>query len=156
ARAVDEGVAVKPAKARELRVLQARYGAEDARLLAVAELGLKADHVVERAERVVLAQLYDGIGFLVRRVRIGEADRLHRSKAQGFGSALRHHLDRQTAFEIGRLLELLELGFLACKQRCYEGVILRLIERAIDVIGAVTARARFVVARLKPRAAHVD
>ena len=31
-------------------------------LLAVLQLGLEADHVVERAELVVLAQLHDGVG----------------------------------------------------------------------------------------------
>jgi hypothetical protein len=46
----------------ELGVLQPGNGAEHAHLLAVLQLGLEADHVVERAELVVLAQLHDGIG----------------------------------------------------------------------------------------------
>ena len=50
------------AEPRELGLLQAGDGAEDARLLAVLELGLEADHVEQRAELVVLAQLHDRVG----------------------------------------------------------------------------------------------
>ena len=53
---------MKPAEARELGLLQARNGAEDAHLLAVLELGLEAHHVEQGAELVVLAQLHDGVG----------------------------------------------------------------------------------------------
>src|SRR5262249_42138119 len=129
-RAVDESVAVKPAEARELRVLQSRDCTQDACLLAMTQLGLKADHVVERAERIILAQLYDSVRLYVRRVRIGEPDRLHRSEAQGFGAALGHHLDRQAAFEIRRLLELLEFRFLAGKKRRDKRLVPCLIEWA--------------------------
>ena len=66
----------------EFGVLQARDGAEDAHLLGMLQLGLEADHVVERAQRIVLAQLDDGIGLHRRVVGIGEADRLHRPVAQ--------------------------------------------------------------------------
>ena len=70
-------------------------------LLAMLQLGLEADHVVERTQRVVLAKLHHGIG-PPSGARIGKADRLHRPEAQGFAAALRHHFDRQAAFEIGR------------------------------------------------------
>jgi hypothetical protein len=53
---------VQAAQPGELGVLQARDHAEDPHLLAMLQLGLEADHVVERAERVVLAQLDDGVG----------------------------------------------------------------------------------------------
>src|SRR5208282_1304487 len=56
-RAVEEGIAVESAEPRELGAGQSRDPAEDAQLLAVLELGLEADDVVEAAERVVLAQL---------------------------------------------------------------------------------------------------
>src|ERR1043166_4827670 len=49
---VEEGVAVEPAEAGKLGLLQARNGPEDAHLLAVLQLGLESDHVVERAEPV--------------------------------------------------------------------------------------------------------
>src|SRR5215469_14764826 len=58
--AVEEGVAVQPTEAGELRVLEAWDQAQDAHLLTVFELGLEADHVPQRAEHVVLAQLNHG------------------------------------------------------------------------------------------------
>ena len=66
------------------------------------QLGLEADHVEQRAERIVLPQLHDRMGFHQRIVRVGQADRLHRPVAQGLAAALGHHLDRQAAVEIGR------------------------------------------------------
>ena len=56
---------MQAAEPRELGVLQAGDGAEQPHLLAVLHLGLEADHVEERAERVVLPELHDGIGFYV-------------------------------------------------------------------------------------------
>ena len=53
----------------EFGVLQAGNGAEDAHLLAVLQLGLEADHVEQRAELVVLAQLHDGVGLARRAAR---------------------------------------------------------------------------------------
>ena len=53
---------MKPAEPRELGVLEAGDGAEDAHLLGMPQLRLKADDVVERAERIVLAQLHHGVG----------------------------------------------------------------------------------------------
>src|SRR5262245_23470380 len=41
-RRIEEGVATQPAEPGELRLLQAGDGAEDARLVAVLELGLEA------------------------------------------------------------------------------------------------------------------
>src|SRR6185312_9765156 len=59
---VQEGVAMQAAEPGEFGVLEARNGTEYALLRAVVQLGLKTDHVVERAELVVLAQLHDGVG----------------------------------------------------------------------------------------------
>ena len=117
---------MQAAEARELGVLQARDHAEDARLLAVLQLGLEADHVPQRAERVVLAQLHHGVGPPAAVVRIGEADRLHRAEAQRLAAALGHHLDRQAAVEVGRVrFPLLERGLVAGEQRVDEGLVLR-------------------------------
>src|SRR5947207_2025722 len=55
-RRIEKRVAVQAAEPRELGAIEARDGAEDPGLLAVLELGLEADHVVERAELVVLAK----------------------------------------------------------------------------------------------------
>ena len=145
------------AEPRELGVLQPRNGAEDAHLLGVLQLGLEAHHVEQRAELVVLAKLHDRVGLHRRIVRIGEAERLHRPVAQRFRPALRHHLDRQAAVEIGRDgFPLVERGLVAGDQRVDEALILLARHRAIDVVGARAAGAGLVVARLEPGDRHVD
>ena len=70
---IDEAVAVDAAEPRELGIFEAGDGAEDADLLAMLQLGLEADHVPQGAERIVLAQLDDGIGPAAG-ARIVEAD----------------------------------------------------------------------------------
>ena len=90
---MHEGVAVKAAQPRELRLRKRGNGAEDAHLLGVLQLGLEADHVEQGAQPVVLAQLHDGIGFYVWLMWIGQAERFHRAVAQGLAPALGHHLD---------------------------------------------------------------
>jgi len=120
-------------------------------LLAVLELGLEADHVPQGSERIVLAQLDHRIGPAAS-ARIVEPDRFHRPVAQGFAAALRHHLDRHAAFEIGRVLfPLVERHFLALDQRGDEIVILRLVERAVDVVLPA-----LIPARGHPGDIHVD
>lgn len=42
---IEEGVAMDASQTRELGVFQSGYGAEDARLLSVFKLGLKANNV---------------------------------------------------------------------------------------------------------------
>ena len=116
---------MQAAEAGEFGILQAGNGAEDAHLLGVFELGLEADHVEQRAELVVLAQLHHRIGLDVGLARIGQAERLHRPVAQRFAAALGHHLDRQAAVEIGRCgFPFVEDGLVAGQQRVDEGVIL--------------------------------
>src|SRR4051794_23031956 len=104
---------MQPAEPGEFRAMKARDDAKDAQLLAVLELGLEADHVVERAEAVILAQLDHRIGLVLRSVRIGQAERLHRSVPQRLASALGHYLDRQAAVEIGRRLPLVKADLVA-------------------------------------------
>ena len=156
ARRIEEGVAVQAAEPRELGPLQPRNEPEHMRLLAVFQLGLEPHHVEQRAERVVLAQLHDGVGFDVWIVRVGEADGLHRPVAQGLAAAYRHHLDRQAAVEIGRALEFAKLGLFGGEQRVDEGFVAIAAQRAIDVVGARAAGAGLVVARLRPGDRHVD
>src|SRR3984957_18517911 len=105
ARRIEIGVPVHAAEAGELRPFEPRNHAEDAALLAVFELGLEADNVEQRAERIVLPELDHGIGFDLWVIRVGQPDRLHRSIAQGLAPAFGHDFDRQAAVEIGRALE---------------------------------------------------
>jgi hypothetical protein len=139
-------------KPRELRVLQSRDRAEDARLLAMLQLGLEADHVPKRAERVVLAQLHHRVR-ATPRARVTKTHGLHRSEAQCFRAAFRHHFDGQATLEIGcGFFPFLKFGLLARDQRRDERFVLFLVHRAVDVIGTVT----LVVTRLHPRHVHVD
>ena len=109
-------------------------------LLAVFELGLEADHVEQRAEPIVLPQLHDRVRLLRRLVRIGQPDRLHRPVAQRLATALRHHLDRQAAVEIGgRGLPFVECDLVGRAQRIDERLVAGAVERAVDVIGARAA-----------------
>ncbi len=95
---------MQPAEPRELGLLEPGNGAEHARLLAMLQLGLEADHVPQRAERIVLTQLHHGVRLHARPMRVGETDRLHRPVAQRLGPSLGHHLDGKAALEIGRRL----------------------------------------------------
>ena len=148
---------MQPAEPGELRILQPGNHPQHPRLVAVFQLGLEAHHVEERAERIVLPELHDGMGFHQRIVGVGQADRLHRAVAQRLAAALRHHLDGQAAVEIGRRgFPFLEVGLVAGNQRIDEGFVLRLVHRAVDVILAVAARPDLVVARLEPGHVHVD
>src|SRR5258705_7496827 len=84
--------------------------------------------------------------------RIVESDRLHWTVAQSFGTAFGHDFDRHAAFKVGRvLLPILELGLFAGVQRRDEILILRLVERAVDVILAA-----FVPTGGHPGDVHVD
>jgi hypothetical protein len=71
-------------------------------------------------------------------------------------AALRHHLDREAALEIGRRFELLEGRLLRGEKRGDKRLVLGFVERAVDVVRAAPARPCFVIARLAPAHAHVD
>ena len=92
---------MQAAKPRERSAFKAGDHAEDARLLAMLELGLKADHVPERFECIVLPELDHGM----RRAagsRVGQSDRLHRAEPQGFTAPFGHDFDGQASLEVRR------------------------------------------------------
>src|SRR5262245_167185 len=154
---IQEGVAVQSAEAGKLRLLEARNGAQDAHLFTVLELGLEANHVPQRAKTIVLAQLHDGVGTFAAAMGVGEADGFHGAKTQGVAAALGHHLDRQAALKVGRGgLPGLEARFFGGEERGDEGVVLALSHGAINVIGARTAGAGLVIARLTPGDLGID
>src|SRR5436853_3200998 len=114
---IQESIAVQSAEADEFGMREPRNGAENALLWTVFQFGLETDHIVERAELVVLAKLYDGVGFCQRIMRVGEPYRLHWPVTQRLAAALGHDLDRQAAVEIGRVgFPLLEVGLLTRDQ----------------------------------------
>ena len=159
---------MQPAEPGEFGLLQARDGAKNALLFTVLQLGLEADHVPQRAERVVLTQLDHGIRPAALRmfgrgpVRIVQPDRLHRPEPQRFHAAFRHDLDRHAAVEIGGVrLPFLELALFARQDFLAEGQILVLGHRAVDVVAPVTAQRQrglgpLVPARGHPGHVHVD
>ena len=148
---------MQSAEADEFGMREPRNGAENALLWTVFQFGLETDHIVERAELVVLAKLHDGVGFCQRIMRVGEPYRLHWPVTQRLAAALGHDLDRQAAVEIGGVgFPFLEVGLLTRDQGVHESIVLLLGQRTIDVVGARATRAKLVVARLKPRHRHVD
>src|SRR3546814_14273119 len=94
---------MEAAEAGELGILEARNGPEQADLLGIFQFGLEADHVPERAERIVLAKLDHGIRPAAGH-RIVEADRFHRAVEERGDPSLRHHPHRHTAPAQGRVL----------------------------------------------------
>ncbi len=147
---------MKAAEAGEFRIFETRNHLEDAGLRAVFQLRLETDHVVERAERIVLTELHDGISLHSRIMGVGKAHRLHRPMTQGFRPAFSHHLDRQAAVEIGCSFPFLEVGLVAFDQCGHERLILLLVHGAVDVVFSGAAGANLVIARLEPADIHID
>ena len=77
---------MQAAHARELRLFQTGYGAQQFRLRAIFQLGLETDHVPKGSECIVLTQLDHGIGAFAG-MGIGQPNRFHWSKAQCFRAA---------------------------------------------------------------------
>src|SRR4029453_13206264 len=103
-RTVDIGVAVNHAETYEVGILQAGDQAQHAGLISPFDLRLEADEAPVIAGEVVLPQLYHGVG-AASRAWIHQSDRLHRPQPQRVAPAVRHHLNRQTALEKRRAIE---------------------------------------------------
>ena len=126
-------------------------------MLGIFQLRLETDHVVERAELIILAQLHHGIGFHRGVMGIGKPARFHGAVAQGFRTAFGHHLNWQATIEIGGVgFPLFEIAFFAGNQLADKGVILRLVHRQVDVILTISARTHLVVTRLEPGDVHIN
>ena len=72
-----------------------------------------------------------------------KAHRLQRTELHGLAAPFGHHLDGNTAFEIGGLFELFRLDFLRRKQRVIEGIVGRLVHGTVEIVVpalAVTGR----------------
>ena len=147
---------MQPAEPREFGVLQPRNGAEHRHLLGMLQLRLEAHHVVERAQRIILAQLDDGAGLDHGIARVRQPDGFHRTVPQSFPTTFRHHLDRQAAVEIGRALPFVEGGLLAGQQCIDERLVLDAVERAVDVVAAIPSGPDLVVAGLEPGLLEID
>ena len=87
------------------------------------------------------------MGFDIWCMGIGEANGLHRPPAQGFAATFGHHLNREAAVKVGRvLLPVLEFGLFCRNQRVDKAVILRLVHWAIQVGRAVFLSFALVIA----------
>ena len=107
---------------------------EDPLLLGVREPRLEADQVVRGAVAVLGPQLHDRVRALPG-ARIAQADRPHRpERAASSGAALGHHLDRQAALEVARLLEVVRRDLAARATAATNASYSRLVERAVDVV----------------------
>src|SRR5664279_3248859 len=118
-----------PAEARETGVFKSWNGAANFDLRWMFQLGLESDDVIERAERIILAKLHDGIGFCgAVRMRIGQTEWFHGSVPQSLAAPLRHHFDRQAAIKIRCVLkfrrERVGLGFVSLDESFHKGRIL--------------------------------
>ena len=140
----------------ETGVFQAGDAFEHLGLGAILHLGLEPDDVVERAERIVAAQLDDRVGLVLGAVCVGEADRLHRAVAQGLATPFGHHLDRQAAIEIAGRLALVKLGLFGGHERVDKGLVVGLGHRTVEVGLLLLFGFALVIARLRPDRVHVD
>ena len=75
---------------------------------------------------------------------------------QRFAAALGHDFDGQATVEVGCALPFLEGRRLARQQSIHEGIVPRLVERAVDVVEPVAAGSDLVVARLEPGLVEID
>ena len=87
-------------------MLQAGESAEGFALRRPGEPRLKADQIERGPLAILFAKLHDGIRSLPGS-RIAQPDGLERTEPQYLISAVGHLFNRQTPFEIGRLLEVL-------------------------------------------------
>ena len=145
--------AAKPGKG---RVFKPRNHAEYPCLLAVLELRLEADEIIERPQAVILPKLNNGIG-LAAGMPVGQSDGLHRPVAQRIFAAGCHDLNRQASLEIGRaFFPFLEFGLFRGLEGGEKRQVLHFVHRAVDVILAGSTGARLVVARLEPGDIQID
>src|SRR5690242_6439671 len=95
---------------------------------------LKTNQVVAIGSLIFLPELHNGIG-PASRARVVKPHRLHRSKTQSIAATPGNLLNWQAPFKIRRLvfgnMRLVMLGF---QQSIKKGIILLLVEGAIDVI----------------------
>src|SRR5712692_4212920 len=101
---IEITVAMDAAEAEKLRLREPGNRAKDSLLRAGLQSGLEAHEIPHLRRAVFLTQLHHRI-WLASGLRIDEADRLHRPKAQRLDPALRHLLDGQAAFEVRDLVE---------------------------------------------------
>ena len=135
-RTVDVGVPVDAAVAEKLRSRQAGYRPEHPLLFGNPEPGLEAHQVPHLAGLVLSPQLHHCPRFLPG-AWIGQAHRLHRAEAQRLGAAAGHFLDRQTALEVGHLVELVAVKLVGGRECGNERGVVLPGHRGVQIVVAV-------------------
>src|SRR5882672_191326 len=138
ARRIDVGVAMNLAELKKLCAFKSRNQTQHARLFAITQMILKADHAVRVSHQVLLTQLYRRVR-LATVARIDQTDRLHGSVAQSVNTAAREFFDRQTRFEPARLFEALEWDAVRFNQSFVETRVLFFVKRTVEIIVAAFA-----------------
>ena len=131
----DKRIAVHDAIAQKFRLFKARNHGKHPFLLAVAQMRLKADEVIRRPLRVVAPELDAGVR-LAACPRVRQPDGLERPVRDRLMAAPGHNLDRHTALEHLRILKSMHFGALRRNKRVHKAVVLVLLHRAVDVVGA--------------------
>src|SRR5437879_510602 len=132
-RRADERVSMYLPVANNFSLLESRYQAKHALLLAELQMVLKADEVVTIGHQILLPELHDRPGLPVS-ARIAQANRFHRTISQGVTAAPRDLFDRQTTFEVHGLLEFMQRHRLRREQRVIEAIVFLFVERAVQVV----------------------
>ena len=150
---VEEGVAVHDAVPDELGVLEAGDHAEHPLLLPPFQVGLEAHDIIQRPLLIFSPELDVGPR-AVARAGVDEAHRAQRAEPHGVRAPRRHDLDGHTALidrdGVGLLavgvgvglcallcpcIKIVEGSALGRGQRSVEGLVLGLIEGAVEVVG---------------------
>src|SRR2546427_6875547 len=143
-RRADKRVAMNLPVANEFRLFESRNQTKHALLLAEFQMVLKANEVITVGHQILLPELHHCPG-LPLGARIAQANRFHRSVAQGVAAAASDLFDRQTSLEVHRLLEFVKRHRLRRDERVVETIVFLFVEGAVQVIVstfAVTRRAK--------------
>ena len=138
-RALQKGVAVHDAVPHKFGVLQAGDHAEHPFLFAPFQVGLEADEVIERAGRVLGAQLDGGPG-PVAGARVAQTDGAQGAEPDRIRAAGGHDLNRHTALVDGQVaVKVVERCALGGNERRVERLVFLFIERAVQVVRLAAA-----------------
>ena len=121
------------AVAEELGRLEARNRPEHPLLLRNAKPGLKSHQVPHLPRRIFSPQLHYRVR-IPAGARIGQAHRFHWPEPERVSSPAGHLLDRQTALEVGNLVEVVRRELIALQQRIDESLVRLGVERGIQII----------------------
>ena len=129
------------AVAHKLRVLQAGNQAEHPLLLAEFQVGLEAHQIVHGVLAVLTAQLHIGPG-PVAGAGVGQAHRPQGAEAHGVRPAAGHHLNGHTALvhrQVAVGIKVVQGCPLGGGECLVKGLVLRLVEGAVQVVGLAPA-----------------